>query len=249
MLTARQYQMSLKHYGGYYSGSVDGISGSKTKAAIRSFQSEHGLTADGIYGSKTDAKIQERIKILIKQLNKKGGYKLKVSGYVTSTVASYIKKYQKKSKLTADGIAGVKTLKSLGMKVPSTSSSKAKVDWTKVKYFKKSEFKCGCRGRYCDGYPVEMNPKVIAMLETMREYYDKSITITSGMRCKGYNNSLVGSIPTSEHMKGSAVDIYIPGQTTTRAGRAAVKRYAYKLGAAYCYSDTPNMGNAVHINF
>lgn len=249
MLTARQYQLSLKHYGGYYTGSIDGISGSKTKAAIRSFQNKHGLTPDGIYGSKTDAKLQERVKTLIKQLNKKGKYELKVSGYITSTVATYIKKYQKKVKLTADGIAGPKTLKSLGMKVPSSSSSRKKVDWTKVKYFKKSEFKCGCRGRYCDGYPVEMNSKVIAMLETMRKYYGKPITITSGMRCKRYNNSLVGSISTSKHMSGDAVDLYIPGHTTTRAGRAAVKRYAYKLGAAYCYSDTPNMGNAVHINF
>ena len=78
MLTIKQYQMGLKHYNGYYTGTVDGISGAKTKAAVRSFQGAHGLTVDGVYG-------------------------------LTGTSSS-------------------------------SSSTSTKVDWTKVKYFKKSEF-------------------------------------------------------------------------------------------------------------
>ncbi len=38
---------------GYYSGSVDGIYGSKTESAVRAFQRNCGLTADGIAGPKT----------------------------------------------------------------------------------------------------------------------------------------------------------------------------------------------------
>ena len=38
---------------GYYSGSVDGIYGTKTKKAVTSFQRDCGLTADGICGPKT----------------------------------------------------------------------------------------------------------------------------------------------------------------------------------------------------
>ncbi len=38
---------------GYYTGTVDGISGSGTKKAITLFQQQHGLTADGIYGPAT----------------------------------------------------------------------------------------------------------------------------------------------------------------------------------------------------
>lgn len=49
-------QSRLKSWG-YYSGSVDGIYGSKTVRAVKSFQSKNGLTADGIAGPATLAKI------------------------------------------------------------------------------------------------------------------------------------------------------------------------------------------------
>ena len=48
----RQIQTKLKNWG-YYNGSVDGIYGSRTVSAVRSFQRKNGLTADGIAGSKT----------------------------------------------------------------------------------------------------------------------------------------------------------------------------------------------------
>lgn len=38
---------------GYYSGSVDGIYGSRTQSAVRSFQKSVGITADGIAGKTT----------------------------------------------------------------------------------------------------------------------------------------------------------------------------------------------------
>ncbi len=48
----RQIQEKLKRWG-YYNGAVDGIYGSKTEAAVKSFQKKNGLTADGIAGKKT----------------------------------------------------------------------------------------------------------------------------------------------------------------------------------------------------
>lgn len=45
-------QTKLKRWG-YYSGSVDGVFGAKTKAAVISFQKKNGLTADGIVGNAT----------------------------------------------------------------------------------------------------------------------------------------------------------------------------------------------------
>ncbi len=48
----RQIQTKLKRWG-YYNGSVDGIFGSKTLAAVKLFQKKNGLTVDGIAGSKT----------------------------------------------------------------------------------------------------------------------------------------------------------------------------------------------------
>ena len=40
---------------GYYTGTVDGLSGPGTKKAITLFQQQHGLTADGVYGPATAA--------------------------------------------------------------------------------------------------------------------------------------------------------------------------------------------------
>lgn len=48
----KQIQEKLKRWG-YYTGSVDGIYGSKTLAAVKSFQRKNGLTVDGIAGEKT----------------------------------------------------------------------------------------------------------------------------------------------------------------------------------------------------
>lgn len=48
----KQVQQRLANWG-YYSGSVDGIYGSATEAAVRKFQRNNGLSADGICGVKT----------------------------------------------------------------------------------------------------------------------------------------------------------------------------------------------------
>ena len=48
----RRIQTKLKELG-YYKGSVDGIYGTATQKAVRSFQKNCGITADGIAGPKT----------------------------------------------------------------------------------------------------------------------------------------------------------------------------------------------------
>ncbi len=50
--TVRTIQTKLKRWG-YYTGSVDGIYGSKTVSAVKHFQRTNGLTADGICGPAT----------------------------------------------------------------------------------------------------------------------------------------------------------------------------------------------------
>ena len=47
-----QIQTKLKRWG-YYTGSIDGVYGSRTVAAVKWFQSKNGLTADGIAGPAT----------------------------------------------------------------------------------------------------------------------------------------------------------------------------------------------------
>ena len=48
----RSIQKKLRQLG-YYSGSVDGIYGSRTESAVKAFQRNCGITADGIAGPKT----------------------------------------------------------------------------------------------------------------------------------------------------------------------------------------------------
>jgi hypothetical protein len=60
LVTTREIQRALTELG-YDPGPVDGAPGSKTRAAIRRFQADHGLIADGIVGPRTRAKLQERL--------------------------------------------------------------------------------------------------------------------------------------------------------------------------------------------
>ena len=43
---------------GFYKGTIDGVIGKKTRAAIRAFQTQNGLTADGVCGTKTWEKLK-----------------------------------------------------------------------------------------------------------------------------------------------------------------------------------------------
>ena len=119
-----------------------------------------------------------------------------------------------------------------------------------TKNFKLSEFKCDCGGKYCTGYPAILDVQLLKNIQTVRDYYKQAITITSGMRCKPYNNSLVGSSTTSRHMSGKALDIFLD-KTRMPSGRKEVMAYWKRLpryNYTYCNIDGshPNMGNAVH---
>lgn len=52
----RTVQTKLKNWG-YYTGTVDGVYGAKTVAAVKYFQRKNGLTQDGIVGKATAAKM------------------------------------------------------------------------------------------------------------------------------------------------------------------------------------------------
>ncbi|MBI4397606.1 MAG: peptidoglycan-binding protein [Candidatus Omnitrophica bacterium] len=56
-LPSRDIQKALKN-AGYYNGPIDGKVGSATRAAIRQFQEDQGLSADGVCGRQTWSKLQ-----------------------------------------------------------------------------------------------------------------------------------------------------------------------------------------------
>lgn len=115
--------------------------------------------------------------------------------------------------LDADGVVSTQTKNALrhavfyGMpekKVESESSS----FWDEIKHFKRSEFACKC-GKYCNGFPVEPDEKLVRFLDGLREHFGVPVTITSGVRCKQHNANVSGS--RSQHMLGNAADIKVRG--------------------------------------
>lgn len=233
MLNIRQRQLNLYYYGYYYIGKIDNIEGPLLKAAYGNFQKDHGLVADRIYGSKTEKKLFEAVKSMQAKLNANGA-KLTVDGLIGNKTIAAIKEFQRKKGLVVDGIAGRKTL-------PLLDKSQAS-EWDGIRFFKRDEFKCGCKGKCCSGFTYEPDMQLVRLLDDLRACFGVPITVTSGVRCTAYNRQ-VGGISASMHLKGKAADIYVPG-----VSRAEVKDKAYKLGAAYAYYGTPGMGNAVHIN-
>lgn len=119
------------------------------------------------------------------------------------------------------------------------------------KNFSLKEFKCGCGGKHCTGYPVVLNVQLLKNLQKVREKFG-STTITSGMRCSKHNASLAGSASNSRHTSGKAVDIK-NATSQTASGRKSIMAYWKMLqGNRYTYCNIggnyPNMGTAVHID-
>ena len=77
-------QKKLKNWG-YYKGSVDGIYGSQTKAAVRLFQKRNGLTVDGIVGNKTLAAMGIS-QSMLSGATSSGNQSAGVNGYTSSDV-------------------------------------------------------------------------------------------------------------------------------------------------------------------
>lgn len=164
--------------------------------------------------------------------------------------AENIKKFQKKylRSKDVDGIYGTDTDRLL-RHVYNVK--------TYTKNFEPEEFKCECGGRYCTGYPSYMKKVELENLQKIRTHFGKPMTVTCGLRCRPYNNSLRGSISNSKHLTGYATDFYMRGVTDTLANRKAAIKWIKKLpNHNFTYGNgidssgvkyyAPYMGNALH---
>ena len=84
--------------------------------------------------------------------------------------------------------------------------------WDEIRYFKKSEFACKC-GKYCDGYPAEIDMDMVKIADKIRAKIGKPITVNSGLRCKTHNAN-VGGVSNSQHLLGNAADLGCPSGCT-----------------------------------
>ena len=125
--------MDIQRYlsdNGFNPGPIDGISGSKTKAAIKAFQTKNGLVSDGVVGSKTKAAMRsytgceatntckardntsanlDSVSDIQTYLSNNGFNPGIIDGKIGSYTREAIKAFQRKVGLIPDGVAGNRT--------------------------------------------------------------------------------------------------------------------------------------------
>ena len=78
-------------------------------------------------------------------------------------------------------------------------------DWKeKWKNFNLDEFRCQCG---CDH--VSVHSDLLDLLQTARDFFGSSITITSAYRCPEHNNSVSSTGQSGPHTTSKAVDIHV----------------------------------------
>lgn len=127
--------------------------------------------------------------------------------------------FQRDYQLTVDGIFGAATEKRILEVVASgeeptqqpqatPETGKASDWWKEIRYFTRAEFKCKCGGKYCSGYPVEMDPEELRVVDEIRRRAGVPLRVNSGLRCPEWNaDPSVGGATNSLHTKGRAVDL------------------------------------------
>lgn len=145
--------------------------------------------------------------------------------------------------LKVDGIAGNATEKAMKHAVAygmPTKKAESNDFWKGIKYFKRSEFKCKCGGKHCNGYPAEMKEKVVRIADDAREHFNAEGTVISGLRCKTHNAN-EGGVTNSRHMSGKAIDLRIKGVSADSLLAYIQKqpgvRYAYKINSTNVHFD------------
>lgn len=197
-MTIKQQQLLLA-YLGYDPGTIDGVTGPKTKAAVKAFQQDFGgLTVDGVAGTATQKALRHAVAYGIPE----------------------------KKQTTDDK--------------DSSATSGTGTFWDNIKYFKRSEFKCQCGGKYCNGYPVEMQGKVVKAADKVRAHFGKPVTVSSGIRCTKHNAE-VGGVSNSRHLQGKAIDLNVSGFSAAMV-LAYVQslpeiRYSYAINSNYIHMD------------
>ena len=130
---------------GFYNGAIDGVKGAQTNAAIAAAQKNYGLTVDGIAGAQTIAALQTDAKPsaaapkpttsnqaantvipaidggvanLQNLLTDRGFYNGPITGFLGTRTREAIIAAQKAYGLTADGVAGARTIAALEAGAP-----------------------------------------------------------------------------------------------------------------------------------
>ena len=122
----------------------------------------------------------------------------------------------------------------------------ASPDWWKdIRYFTREEFKCKCGGRFCNGYPAEMQEAVVKIADAAREHFGRPAHVVSGLRCKQWN-AHEGGVYNSQHMYGEAIDLRIDGVDSETLRQFVSSqpghRYSYRINSTNVHFDIDKVG-------
>ena len=145
-------------------------------------------------------------------------YKGKCDGIWGPVSKAAMTEFQTKFGITADGMVTEESGKALRHAVaywydevevePEATTGNF---WDEIEYFTREEFRCQCKGKYCNGFPAEPEEKLVRTLEEIRKQLGVPITIVesggSGVRCKQHNAN-VGGVANSNHLYGKAADLH-----------------------------------------
>lgn len=155
--------------------------------------------------------------------------------------------FQRAFGLKVDGDPGPETQKALTHAVaygmPTRDEPEPTADWwDEIEFFTREEFKCKCGGQYCDGYPAEMQEKVVRIADAARKHFGRPAHVVSGLRCETWNKIQDG-VEESQHIYGEACDLRISGVTADKLLAWFLQqngvRYAYKINGTNVHFDIP----------
>lgn len=229
-MNIKQKQWQL-YFLGYYEGIIDGIWGPRSKSATMAFQRDNDLVVDGIFGANTIAKSIEVIKQIQEVVSSD------VDGLAGPDTKNKTASWQMHNNLTNNGIAGPKTRAKIKESIEKEEGDSW---WDSIKYFTKSEFRCKCGGKYCNGYPVEPKKLLIQTADRVRAHFGAPAIVSSGVRCETHNAN-VGGVSGSRHKLGKAMDFCVKGKSSKELLAYVKKqpeiRYAYAIDSMYVHMD------------
>ena len=140
-----------------------------------------------------------------------------VDGADGAATQNAVRAFQKAEGLNVDGIAGAMTWEKLKDAVyheryrsedaPATVIPvPTGTFWDKIKYFTRVECRCKCGGKYCNGYPAEMQEETMLLADEVRRRAGVPLNNNSALRCKRWNTEQKG-VANSNHITGHAIDL------------------------------------------
>jgi len=103
-------------------------------------------------------------------------------------------------------------------------------------YFSRKEFECRCCGR------LQLDSHLVEGLEALRALAGLPVIINAGYRCPRHNQE-VGGVPNSEHTRGLAADIRLPGLALQQMYELAMQVPQFAEGGIGVYD-----GDFLHVD-